>query len=469
MADNNSRNNHVTLKFREKLGYGFGDAASSMYWKIFSMYLLFFYTDVFGISAAAVGTMFLITRVWDALNDPLMGIISDRTNTKWGKFRPYILFGGIPLAIMGVLTFSTPTLNQGGKLVYAYITYTLMMMTYTAVNVPYSSLLGVMSPKMNDRTILASYRFVFAFGGSILALASVQSLVELFSSGHGKSVDNTFGWQMTMGFYGCLAILFFLLTFFWTREKIKPLLNQKSSLRKDLKDLGRNIPWFVLLGAAIATLIFNSIRDGSIMYYFKYYVTDNKALNLMKTTVTYSTLFMVLGQVGNIIGVVLAKPVSGKLGKKHTFFLSMIIASVLSFIFFMFPPSFLFLIYLFQFIISISAGIIFPLLWSMYGDIADYSEWKNGRRATGLIFSSSSMSQKFGWTLGGAATGWFLAIYGFRANVEQSAETLKGIRIMMSILPGIAALMSAFFIYFYKLSDSYMKTIIDDLERKRKQ
>lgn len=457
------------LRLKEKVGYGFGDFASSMFWKMFSVYLLFFYTDIFGISAAAVGTMFLITRIFDGLNDPIMGIIADRTNTKWGKFRPYLLWMGIPFGIIGVLTFTTPELSTTGKIVYAYATYCLMMIVYTAVNVPYASLLGVMTSNLKDRTSLASYRFIFAFAGSILVLATAEPLVSFFSRMDGDILSPQRGWQYTMILYAIIAFLFFYGTFYFTRERIKPPKEQKTSLKEDLKNLAANKPWFILLGAGICTLIFNSLRDGSAIYYFKYYFVDQEAflLPMAKISITYSTLYLVLGQLANIIGVVLAKPVSDKMGKKKTFFWAMVIATFLSCIFFWFREEHLAMIFVFQFLISICAGIIFPLLWSMYADIADFSEWQTGRRATGLIFSSSSMSQKMGWTLGGAVTGWMLAFYGFEANMVQTEEAKTGIRMMLSFLPAIGALLSALFIWFYKLDDSFMQKINVELTDRR--
>nr|WP_294894419.1 MFS transporter [uncultured Pedobacter sp.] len=458
------------LSFKEKVGYGFGDFASSMFWKIFSVYLLFFYTDVFGIPAAIVGTMFLVTRIWDTALDPIIGIVSDRTTTKWGKFRPYILFVAIPFGIIGVLTFTTPDLSVTGKVIYAYITYTLMMMVYSGINVPYASLMGVMTSNIKERTTLSTFRFVFAFAGSILVLATAEPLVTALSKTVTGSANVQYGWQFAMVIYAIIAVVLFYFTFAWTRERVSPPKEQKTSLKADLRNLATNKPWFILLGAGISTLIFNSLRDGSTIFYFKYYFQSQEAFEipLTKIAINFSTLYLVLGQAANIVGVVLAKPISDKIGKKNTFLNAMVIACVLSIVFFFFKENNLVLIFSFQFLISICAGIIFPLLWSMYADIADYSEWKTGRRATGLIFSSSSMSQKLGWTLGGALTGWLLAIYGFKANVIQTEDAQTGIRMMMSLIPAAGALISAIFIGFYKLSDSFMMTVSDELSARRK-
>lgn len=457
------------ISIKEKIGYGFGDFASSMFWKMFSMYLMFYYTDVFGMSAAVVGTMFLITRIWDSALDPIIGIISDRTNTKWGKFRPYLLWMAIPFGIIGVLTFTTPNLDPTGKLIYAYVTYTLMMMVYSAINVPYASLMGVMTSNLKERSTLSTFRFIFAFAGSILVLATAEPLVAFFSQTGSSTPDLQKGWQNSMIIFGLIATSLFFLTFLWTKERISPPKEQKNSLKEDVKNLLTNKPWFILLGAGISTLIFNSLRDGSAIYYFKYYFKSQEAfqLPLLEVAINYSTLYLVLGQTANIVGVILAKPLSDSLGKKKTFFYAMAIATVLSCIFYVFDENDLFLIFSFQFLISVCAGVIFPLLWSMYADITDYSEWKTGRRATGLIFSSSSMSQKMGWTLGGALTGWMLAFYGFEANMVQTEEAKTGIRMMLSFIPAIGALLSSLFIIFYQLSDSFMGKVSDDLTERR--
>lgn len=457
------------LTIKEKIGYGFGDFASSMFWKIFSVYLLYYYTDVFGISAAVVGTMFLITRIWDTALDPIIGILADRTNTKWGKFRPYLLWVSVPFGIVGILTFTCPELSQTGKIIYAYATYTLMMMVYSAINVPYASLMGVMTANIKERTSLSTSRFICAFAGSILVLATAEPLVGFFSKTKTGLADIQKGWQFTMIVFAVIAIIFFYFTFAWTKERISPPKEQKTSLKEDLKNLATNKPWFILLGAGVSTLIFNSLRDGSAIYYFKYYFHNQEAFQLpfANIAINYSSLYLVLGQAASIVGVIIAKPVSDLIGKKKTFMYAMIIATLLSCIFYFFKEDDVFLIFTFQFLISICAGSIFPLLWSMYADIADYSEWKTGRRATGLIFSSSSMSQKLGWTLGGALTGWMLSMYGFEANVVQSVTTQTGLKIMMSFIPAVGALLSAIFIIFYKLNDSFMINVSNELATRR--
>ena len=452
------------LSLKEKIGYGFGDAASSMFWKLFSMYLMFFYTDIFGISAVVVGTMFLVTRIWDAAFDPFVGILADRTETRWGKFRPYLLWMMIPFGIIGVITFTTPDLGPTGKIIYAYITYSLMMMIYSMINVPYASLLGVMSSDGKERTSLATFRFIFAFGGSLLVLAAAEPLVDIFSKMGGGIPNLQLGWQFAAAVFAVVAIIFFWFTFSWTRERIKPV-SEKTSLKHDLKDLWVNRPWFILLGAGVALIFWNSIRDGAAIYYFKYYVQTQDAfqMNSLNLTITLSSMYFVLGQAANIVGVVLAKPVSDRIGKKGTFFTAMLLAAVFSVFFYFIDRTNITLIFVTQFLISLCAGITFPLLWSMYADAADYSEWKTQRRATGLIFSASSMSQKFGWTIGGALAGWLLGYYGFQANVAQTETAQNGIRMMLSFIPAIGTIIAAGFMFIYPLNEKMMVNISAEL------
>ncbi len=458
----------VQLKLREKVGYGFGDMASSMFWKIFGMYLLFYYTDIYGLPAAAAGTMFLITRIWDTLFDPVVGIISDRTRTKWGKFRPYLLWFAVPFGVMGTLMFITPTFGDTGKLVYAYLTYSLMMMIYSLINVPYASLLGVMSADVRQRNILSSFRMVFAFIGSFIALMLIEPLVSYFTESTGSAQT---GWTFAVMVIALLCVIFFLGCFFLTEERIKPIEAKEDSLKDDFKDLYKNNPWWILLGAGIAALIFNSIRDGAAVYYFKYYVqeTDLIKLPFISGTLTLTTIYLIIGQAFNIVGIIFVTPVSNRFGKKIVYLGAMAIASVLSVLFFFLKSESIIAILILQSLISICAGSIFPLLWSMYADIADYSEWKTGRRATGLIFSSSSMSQKFGWTLGGALTGWLLGYYGFEANAVQTGEVQTGIRLMLSIFPAIGTVLSVIFIAMYPLNEEKMLVITRELNEKRNQ
>lgn len=454
------------IKLKEKIGYGFGDMASSMFWKLFGSYLMIFYTDVFGMPAAVVGTMFLVTRVWDSAFDPIVGVIADRTHSRWGNFRPYLLYLAVPFALIGVFTFMTPDLSNSGKIIYAYITYSLMMMVYSAINVPYASLLGVMSPEPKDRNILSTYRMTFAYIGSFIALLLFMPMVNYFSKGYSEQR----GWLMSVSVIAILCAVLFYVCFAWTKERVEPINKQRNSLKTDLFDLFHNRPWWILLGAGVAALVFNSIRDGATVYFFKYYIIEEEyvSISLFGVSFVLSGIYLAVGQAANIIGVVLAAPLSNRIGKKRTYIAAMSVATVLSVIFYWFDRDQLALIFIFQVLISICAGSIFPLLWSMYADCADYSELKTGNRATGLIFSSSSMSQKFGWAIGSAVTGWLLAFYGFEANMVQSAQAIHGIKMFLSWLPAVGTILSVVFISLYPLSEKRMREITNQLNSKRK-
>ncbi|WP_455674417.1 MFS transporter [Phocaeicola sp.] len=453
------------IKLKEKIGYGFGDMASSMFWKLFGSYLMIFYTDVFGMPAAVVGTMFLVTRMWDSAFDPIVGIIADRTHSRWGKFRPYLLFLAVPFALIGILTFITPGWSLTVKIVYAYVTYSLMMMVYSAINVPYASLLGVMSPEPHDRNILSVYRMMFAYLGSFIALLLFMPMVNYFSAGHTEQ----HGWMMAVILIAVMCAALFYSCFALTKERVKPIKEKQNPLKEDVRDLFHNCPWWILLGAGIAALVFNSIRDGATVYYFKYFVVEesHSTITLFGIPFVLSGLYLAIGQAANIIGVVLAAPISNRIGKKKTYMSAMIVATLLSVVFYWFNKDDLGLIFIFQILISICAGCIFPLLWSMYADCADYSELKTGNRATGLIFSSSSMSQKFGWAIGSAITGWLLAYFGFQANAVQSEEAIRGIKMFLSFLPAVGTVLSVVFISMYPLDEKKMKEITEELEQKR--
>ncbi len=453
------------IKFKEKIGYGFGDMASSMFWKLFGSYLMIFYTDVFGLSATVVGTMFLVTRIWDSAFDPIVGVIADRTHSRWGKFRPYLLYLAVPFAIIGVLTFMTPDLEDMGKVIYAYFTYSLMMMVYSAINVPYASLLGVISSDPKERNILSTYRMTFAYIGSFIALLLFMPMVNYFSEGYNAQR----GWAMSVVVIALICAVLFYGCFAWTKERVKPISQQQNSLKDDLKDLLNNRPWWILLGAGVAALVFNSIRDGATVYYFKYFIIEENytTASFLGISFVLSGLYLAVGQAANIGGVILAAPISNRIGKRATYMWAMAIATIFSVLFYWLDKENILMIFVFQIIISVCAGSIFPLLWSMYADCADYSELKTGNRATGLIFSSSSMSQKFGWAIGSAITGWLLSYFGFQANMVQSQATLHGIKLFLSFLPAIGTVLSIIFISMYPLSEKKMEEITINLRQKR--
>ena len=456
------------LSFKEKAGYGFGDLASVLFWQTISAYLLYFYTDVYGITAIAAGSLILISRIWDGIFDPMMGVIADRTNTRWGKFRPYLIWGSIPLAILGVLTFTTPNFDYTGKLIYAWITFILFMMAYTAINIPYSSLLGVITPDPIERTSVSSYKYVFAYlSGTIVSFLALP-MTKYF--GKGKEAA---GWQMTMVIFGIAAIFFFFIAFISTKERVKPPASQKTSVKQDIKDLTDNKPWLVLLFATLLMILFVATRISVTAHYFKYYV-GNQQFNLFGTHFTWgfielTSAFNGIGQWLAIIGVICTKWIANALGKKKAFILLFIIANVSTALFFFLKPEQVILMFVLQILGSFTGGPLTPLIWAMYADTADYSEWKNGRRATGLVFSASTMSQKFGWALGTALAGLLLTIFGFEANIAQSIAVKNGLRFLMSLIPAAMGVIAIIIILFYKLDEKTMEKVETDLEARRKK
>jgi len=454
------------VRFLEKVGYGLGDGASCFYWQTFSAYLLFFYTDVYGLPAAIVGTMLAVTRVGDAIIDPLMGMVADRTHSRWGHFRPYLIWMSVPLAILGVATFTTPGFGLTGKIVYAYITYSLLMLLYTAINIPYGALLGVIASDPLERTSLASYKLSFAFGGSLTVQAVALYLVEYLGRGNAQ-----LGWQLTMAVFGAVAVVFFFGTFSLTRERIQPPQQQRTSFRKDVGDLVTNIPWLLLCIIGICTLVYASLRVAATVYYFKYYIGPQAFTFLGHSydfdTKKFMAVFTVLGYAGSVLGVMSTKYFVKYLGKKYTYLFSMAAITVVTVSYFLYTPKQLTLIFALQFVGLFLNGPSMAVIWAMYADIADYSEWKHRRRATGLVFSASCMAQKMGWAIGGAIAGWLLAYYGFVAGEVQSVSTQAGIVTLFSLIPAVPALLATLLILFYTLDEKRMRSIQAELSARR--
>jgi GPH family glycoside/pentoside/hexuronide:cation symporter len=441
-----------TLSFKEKLAYGLGDTASNFFYQFFNLFVVFYYTDIFGLSALAVGTMTLSLRVFDAVVDPAIGIVADRTHTRWGKFRPFLLWGALPYGILGYVMFLNPGLTQHGRLVYAYVTYGLMWVAYSAINIPYSALMGVMSPSSEQRTSLSTYRFVCAFVGQFLIVRLVVPLKNLL--GGGNEAD---GIRYTMLIFSVLSVALFLYTFANTRERVSPPVDQKGAFGTDLLNMLRNGPWLALFFSALFTLTNAAVRGGSIIYFFKYVVRDEGKFTLYATS----------GTVAFIAGAISTKLIL-KLGDRRTLMivLSVINALLMGAFYLVDPHSYRTLIGL-NLLAAFAVGPTPAILWSMYADTVDYGEWKFGRRTTGLLFSASVFSQKVGLAIGTGALGWLLAYYGFVANTDQSELTTSGIRLLFSVIPAALALLGAVAIFFYPITDLKMKEIERDLAQRK--
>ncbi len=457
---------HQKLSIREKVGYSLGDTGSNLFFQTFIYFMLFFYTDVFGITAKAAGTMFLVTKIWDAVNDPIMGMIADRTNTRLGKFRPYLVWFAIPFGVLGVLTFTTPELSYGGKLIYAYVMYTLLMMAYTAVNVPYSAIMGVMTPNSIERTVVSSFRFVAVFA----ALFFIQYFIPTMTE---DAVNPQKSWQLTMTIISGLAVILFLIAFFSSKERVQPPKGQKTPFKQDLIDLATNKAWLLIGIATVLQLLFLCMRGGSTYYYFAYFVKDQELTLFGKAyALSYSRLFSIFtmsGTVLTIVGAILTTSISKIFGKSITYAVFLGIAGVSSGLIIFAGSQDVAFIFILNLIASFAVGPVSVLQWAIYADAADYSEWKRGRRATGLVMSASLFMLKLGIALGATANAWILAAYGYQPNQEQTETGLLGIRMVMTVYPSIFAIVGMVLMFFYPLGKKEMEQVEMDLIERRRQ
>ena len=446
------------LRFGEKLGYGLGDTASNFFFATFNVFLLYYYTDIFGLTAAAVGTMFLVTKIVDAISDPIMGLIADRTDSRWGKFRPYLLWAAVPYGLCGYAMFANPDLSYAGKLVYAYVTYSLMMLAYTAINVPYSALMGVISPSSIERTKVASYRFFCAFTASWLIGTFVTPLKNILGGG-----DEALGFQLTMLIFAVISVLLFWTTFATTRERVRPS-STTSDLNQDFRALFSNGPWKALFAAGVFALMNIAVRNGTLLYYFKYYVGDDGTrifLIFDKTAV-----FMSTGLLAMLVGVALTRTLSSRFEKRHLMIVLSLLNALSMALFFFTPPDKYSLMVAINCAGALAAGPTPALVWSMYADCADYGEWKTGRRTTALVFSTVQFSHKLGLAVGVGLAGIILAWFGFVANEAQSATSMLGIRLMFSVFPAALAILGVIAIYFYRIDSEMLRRMEQDLRER---
>jgi GPH family glycoside/pentoside/hexuronide:cation symporter len=434
--------------WREKAAYAVGDTACCLFWVIVSSFLNIFYTDVFGLAPTALAGLLLITRLWDAAFDPVMGMIADRTSTRWGKFRPWILWGILPFMAAEIALFITPDFGPTGKLVYAYITYSLVMGIYSVINVPYGALLGVITPHSHERTALASYRFVGAFAGNFIVQGTLLWMVATFGQGNDR-----LGYPLAVTVLAFASGGLFFYLFAGTKERVKPPV-ETNSVRSDLRDLLHNRPWIILFILGAFTLIYLSFRQVTTVYYFAYYVGD-KGL---------AAKFFLAGTVCSILGAVLT-PFFVRLagGKKRAFIGLTALGLVANAATWFARPQDLGLIFVSHMLASIPQAAIFPLMGAMYADAADYGEWKFGRRATGLVFAGSTFASKTGGAIGSALVNLVLSFIGYQANVAQSATSLEGLRHLMSTLPAAGALLVIGLAILYPLDSAKEQEISREL------
>ena len=445
--------NSTRLAFSEKFGYGLGDMAANFVFQAMMALQLNFYTDTFGLTPAQAGTMFLVVGLGAAAFNPVMGVIADRTETRWGRFRPWLLWTAVPFGVIGVLTFTTPDLSAPAKLIYAWVTYLLLRLIYTMNNVPYASLTGVMTDDPNERTSIASYRQLFAnAAGFIVQSLAIPMVVFL---GHGSSAR---GYQLTMGIFLVTSVAMFLIAFAVSKERIQPDPRQKTSVGRDLADLMKNGPWIALFLVTTFYFIALMIRGSLMLPYFKY-CAGNQLL---------FSWFNGFGLTALLIGVACSTALTKRIGKRTLFFWSMVLTGVFCIALFFLPPTAVTPIFTLEVVRQFVYGCSGPVLWAMMGDVADFGEWKTGRRATGTVTAAVVFALWIGLALGGAIAGWLLSLYGYQSNAVQTEHALLGIRLIASVYAGVAFLASAVCLLFYGITMKLNMTISHDLAERRK-
>jgi sugar (Glycoside-Pentoside-Hexuronide) transporter len=443
------------LKTREYVGYALGDTASNFFFQTFNIFLTYYYVDVWGIPATVLLWLVPVVRAFGAFDDVIMGLIADRTKTRWGKFRPYLLFGAVPYGICGYLMFAGPDLSEGGKTIYAFVTYALMMMSYTVINVPYSAMLGVISPSPRTRTVASTFRFIGAFGAAFLISLFVRPLVEYLGAG-----NETRGFRLTMAIFAVVSVALILITFATTKERVAPPPQQKTNAREELGELFRNWPWMVLLITSVFSNAFSALRSGSTIFYFKYVQGYDSTPVIWG--LDHTTLFLSSGALGLVLGTVCLGPIARRVDKKYYAAALSLVTGICFLAFFFIPKGHFWLMVGANMLAQFCAGPTSALTWALYGDVADYGELKYGRRSTGLIYSASLFSIKSGILIGGFLVPLFLAQFGYvKGAATQTASALLGITIAFSVAPALFALLKAGALMIYPLNQKR----VDEIER----
>ena len=480
--------NSQTISIKEKIGFSFGDLAANLVFQTLITYLAYFYTDIYGIKAGDASSIMLIVGIIAALGfNPLIGILADRTHSKWGKFRPWILWTAIPLGVIALLAFSTPDFNYKGKLIYAAVTYTLLLLLYTANNLPYSALSGVITGNMKERNSLSAYRFVAVMLAQFFVQVFMLPIIE--SAGNG---NKALGIEIVMTWLAIIGSIMLLITFLTTRERIVPKIEQKSKIREDLSDLFKNKPWIIIL--LVTTLIFVTLamKGGSYVYYFENYVNEEKLSIFIKPILNVFSniginffgknpvsagfgLFNAGGIIFMILGITVSKKFADKYGKRDVFMIALFISTIFIILFYFFSKNSVVLMFVSQILHGFFYGITIPLLWAMIADVADYSEWKNNRRATAIIFSAMMVGLKGGLSIGSATVAWILGLYGYlvkdfdgvKESVIQPETAIQGTKMLISIYPAIPFLLAMGLMFFYEINKKKETQIELDLKERR--
>jgi Na+/melibiose symporter-like transporter len=483
--------NPQKLSVVEKIGYSLGDLAANLIFQTLMTFLAFFYTDVFKIPAGAASLIIFTGGFVGAFFNIIMGAIADRTHTRWGKFRPWILWTSVPFGVIALLAFSTPSLGISGKIAYAFITYFLLVIVYSANNLPYAALSGVLTGDMKDRNSLSSYRFVAVMIAQFIIQVLLLPLVLIL--GHGDKAE---GFKNTMMIFAAAGVVFFIITFLTTKERITPPADQKTPLKQDLSDLSRNKPWIIMLFLTILVFITLALKGGMYIYYFKYYLNVSSlssfledigfnrmiaGLNNLLTGMGFSgfqwpkeaptsafSLFNACGIICQIIGIIFSKSLADKFGKRNIFGLFLFLSALCLMVFYFFTPQSIGGVFIAQILHGLFYGVTVPLLWAMIADVADFSEWKNNRRATAMIFSAMIFGLKVGLSIGGALTAGILSAYGYVAEAsQQTAGTVNGIKLSISLYAGLIFILASLLLTRYSINRSMEIRIESELKQRR--
>lgn len=479
------------LSVKEKIGYALGDLSANLIFQTLMTFLAFFYTDVYKIPAGAAASIIFFGGFFGAFFNIIMGAIADRTNTRWGKFRPWILWTAIPFGVISLLAFSTPQFGENGKIIYALTTYILLVIVYSASNLPYSALSGVLTGDMAERNSLSSYRFVAVMVAQFVVQVLLLPLVLIFGDG-----DKAVGFKSVMTIFAVVGTILLLITFWTTRERVVPAPEQKSTIKEDLLDLIKNRPWVVMLCLTILVFITLALKGGLYIYYFKDYLSEPDlvaflnsigfngfidGLNNMLTGIGLTefqwpedaptsafSLFNAGGIIFMIIGIFFSKSLADRFGKRDVFGIGLFLSTVFIILFYFYPPHSIGLVFITQILHGFFYGITIPLLWAMIADVADYSEWKNNRRATAIIFSAMIFGLKIGLSVGGALVASLLAYFGYNGELaSQPIEVANGIKLSVSIFAAIPFLIAAGLLFFYEINRNMETQIEKDLLARR--
>lgn len=475
-------NQSQKLSVKEKVGYSLGDLAANLVFQTLMTYLAYFYTDIYGLDTNHASALMLTVGLIAAFGfNPIIGALADRTVSRWGKFRPWILFTAIPLGVIALLAFSTPDFSYKGKVIYAAVTYTLLLLLYAANNLPYSALSGVITGDMGERNSMSSYRFVAVMFAQFFVQVFMLAIIE--SAGGG---NKAIGIEKVMTWLAVIGTVMLIITFLTTKERIVPKPEQKSSLGEDLGDLFKNKPWVIMLTLTTLVFITLAMKGGSYVYYFKNYVDKESLTNFIKPLLNSLSsvginffgedpvsagfgLFNAGGIIFMIVGITLSKRLADKYGKRDVFGTALVISTLFILLFYFFPADSVKLMFASQILHGFFYGITIPLLWAMIADVADYSEWKNNRRATAIIFSAMMVGLKGGLSIGSALLTWILGLFHYVPNSDavQSEEAIRGTKLLVSVFPAIPFLVGAALLFFYEINKSMEVKIEKELKERR--